>query len=73
MLITRLIWNARLGQFARFEALLLAGMGQQFIQRHPDHTQEGFVTRNRNQLSILKKANIAVGNCLPEAINSKSI
>lgn len=71
--ITRLIWNARLGQFARFEALLLAGMGEQFIQRHPDHTQEGFVTRNRNQLSILKKANIAVGNCLPEAINSKSI
>ena len=61
--ITRLIWNARLGQAARFEALLLVGMGEEFIKRHPDHMQESFVIRSRNQLLVLKKANITIGNC----------
>ncbi|HLZ81586.1 MAG TPA: hypothetical protein VKP04_08140 [Ktedonobacteraceae bacterium] len=60
--ITRLIWNARLGQSARFEAVLLAGMGEEFIKRHPDHKQESFVTRSRDQLQILKKANVVIGN-----------
>lgn len=60
--ITRLIWNARLGQSARFEALLLAGMGEEFLKRHPDHMQESFVTRSRDQLHVLKKANIAIGS-----------
>ena len=68
--ITRLIWNARLGQLARFEALLLAGMGEQFIKRHPDHTQESFVARSRSQLLVLKKANVTIGNCQYEPINN---
>jgi len=63
--ITRLIWNGRLGQLARFEALLLAGMGEHFIQRHPDHEQESFVLRNNSQIAVLKKANIVIGDYQP--------
>jgi putative GTP pyrophosphokinase len=64
--ITRLIWSARLGQLARFEALLLAGMGEHFIERHPNKLEEEFITRNHNQLAVLKKAGIPIGNCQPK-------
>lgn len=66
--ITRLIWSARLGQRARFEALLLAGMGEHFIERHPNKSEESFVTRNHNQIAVLRKAGISVGNHQPTDI-----
>ena len=62
--ITRLIWNARLGQQARFEALLLAGMGEHFIKNHTN-TSEAFIDRSYSQLAVLKKQNILVKNFQP--------
>jgi len=50
--LSRLIDGWRQGQLSRFEYMLLAGMGEQFIARHPWHAEPWFLPRRQ---SILKK------------------
>lgn len=50
--LSRLIDGTRQGQLTRFEYMLLAGMGEKFIQRHQWHAEPWFAPR---QQTILKK------------------
>lgn len=50
--LSRLIDGTRQGQLTRFEYMLLGGMGEEFIQRHPWHAEPWFAPR---QQAILEK------------------
>ncbi|SCY46589.1 GTP pyrophosphokinase family protein [Nitrosospira sp. Nsp13] len=60
-LLSRLISGTRLGQLSRFEAMLLAGMGEKFIQRHPLQAEPWFQAWRRSCLEKLRGANIVIG------------
>lgn len=63
--------GARQGQLSRFEAVLLAAMGEKFIQRHP-WAEEDWFQRTRNIfLERFRKENIRVGWFDPESQGAK--
>ncbi len=55
MAISRNIWGSKRGQLQRFEGLLLAGMGDYYIQHHPSHELDHFVEMRRRWLERLKE------------------
>jgi putative GTP pyrophosphokinase len=54
MAISRNIWGSKRGQLQRFEGLLLAGMGDYYIQHHPSRDLDHFVELRRRWLERLK-------------------
>lgn len=52
--LSRLIWSGRVGQTARFELMLLAALGEIFIQRHPWAGEAWFHERWMDYLSRIK-------------------
>jgi hypothetical protein len=63
--ISRLLWGGRRGQLSRFEDVLLAAMGEDFITRHPWSSAEpswGWPNRRRNHLERLAAAGIPIGS-----------
>jgi len=62
--LSQLIYGFRQGQILRFELVLLAGMGNLFIDRHPWGNETWFHERNRRMLEIFgeNKIEIAVTN-----------
>jgi hypothetical protein len=65
--LSRIVWGTRQGQITRFEYLLLAGMGNNYLRFHPWKTQEWFIESVKNQLDKFEKANITVGSYIPPA------
>ncbi|WP_085244493.1 GTP pyrophosphokinase [Mycobacterium paraense] len=65
--ISRIIHGGRMGQLTRFEDVLLASMGQNFIDNHPWYpTESGWFENNcERKLERLKAVNISVGNYDP--------
>ena len=65
--ISRLIHGGRMGQLTRFEDVLLASMGQNFIENHPWYpTSSGWFENScETKLERLKTAGINVGNYDP--------
>jgi ppGpp synthetase/RelA/SpoT-type nucleotidyltranferase len=63
--VSRTIWGSRQGQLSRFEGLLLAGMGDQFIRNHQWSKEEWFVRNKEYQLQRLVQAGIKVGGYEP--------
>lgn len=59
--LSRLIDGTRQGQLSRFEYMLLAGMGENFISRHTWSAEPWFPSSRRNILKIIEKNNIKVG------------
>jgi hypothetical protein len=55
MAISRNIWGSKRGQLQRFEGLLLAGMGDFYIQHHPSRELDHFVELRRRWLARLKE------------------
>jgi putative GTP pyrophosphokinase len=55
MAISRNIWGSKRGQLTRFEGLLLAGMGDYYIQRHPSRELDHFVELRRRWLERLRE------------------
>jgi ppGpp synthetase/RelA/SpoT-type nucleotidyltranferase len=55
MAISRMIWGSKRGQLQRFEGLLLAGMGDYYIQHHPSRELDHFVELRRRWLERLKE------------------
>ena len=72
--LSRIAEGARQGQLTRFEYMLLAAMGERFIQRHPWHTENWFPARRREALQQFQNNGIRIGwfDPLPEPIVSKS-
>ena len=64
-LISRLLYGSRLGQVGRFEAVLLAAMGDKFIERHPWNEADWFRERAARQLASLAARGIQVGTYDP--------
>jgi putative GTP pyrophosphokinase len=69
--ISRIIWGGRMGQISRFDDVLLASMGEDYILRHPWASDEDlafmerFVKRRRHRLALLEAAGIKIGLCRP--------
>jgi ppGpp synthetase/RelA/SpoT-type nucleotidyltranferase len=66
--ISRVIYGGRQGQLTRFEAVLLASMGEGFILAHPWTEQAGvswFVPHVMHQLEKLRNAEIQIGDYRP--------
>ena len=59
--LSRLIGGTRQGQLTRFEYMLLAGMGERFISRHPWASEPWFPHRRSENLKQLAEANITTG------------
>jgi ppGpp synthetase/RelA/SpoT-type nucleotidyltranferase len=53
--ISRNIWGSKRGQLQRFEGLLLAGMGDYYIDHHPSRELDHFVELRRRWLERLKE------------------
>lgn len=52
--LSRILWGTRQGQLTRFEYLLLAGMGENFIRYHLWRNQDWFVTSSQSRLEKFK-------------------
>lgn len=65
-LLSKLAWGTRQGQLYRFEALLLAGMGEHYIKYHPWKNSNWFVTGSQQILENFKQASISIRSCLPK-------
>lgn len=63
--ISRIVYGARQGQLTRFETLLLAGMGENFIRAHPYAPYEWFVKYRHTAIEKLKQAGVPIGDYRP--------
>jgi putative GTP pyrophosphokinase len=63
--LSRIRWGTRQGQLTRFEYLLLAGMGENYMRFHQWRDQEWFINSMQNNLAKFKEAGIVVGSYLP--------
>lgn len=63
--LSRIIDGNRQGQLRRFEYVLLAGMGEEFIAKHPWNRYDWYASAVANKLSQLRNAGIEVGNYKP--------
>ena len=59
--ISRLIDGTRQGQLTRFEYMLLAGMGEKFILRHPWQSEVWFQSSRRRIIEMLNEKGIQPG------------
>lgn len=59
--LSSIAWRAKQGQIKRFETLLLAAMGEEFIARHPKQDEPMFIQSHQKALSRLVDAGIQVG------------
>jgi hypothetical protein len=69
--VSRTVWGARQGQVGRFEIQLLAGMGENFILRHPLAKYEWFSSAQHKYLTKLQDAGIKIGNYVPASSNDE--
>lgn len=70
--ISRIAEGARQGQLIRYEYMLLAAMGEQFLLRHPRCGESWFDDaggRLRRVIDRFKKENIRVGWFDPLSVN----
>lgn len=63
--LSKILWGTRQGQLTRFEYLLLAGMGENFIKYHIWKNQDWFVSSRKRDLEKFRQAGIDIGLCLP--------
>jgi ppGpp synthetase/RelA/SpoT-type nucleotidyltranferase len=63
--ISRSVFGMKRGQLHRFEALLLAGMGEYYIDHHPSRESEAFVELRRRWLERLREHGAPVRNYRP--------
>ena len=63
--LSRIAQGARMGQITRFENLLLAGMGEDFINYHIWKEHGWFISYRKHELAKFKEAGISVGSYIP--------
>jgi hypothetical protein len=64
--VSRVAYGARQGQLTRFECLLLAGMGQEFLQRH-FWKDDWYRNAVQSRLQKLKDGGVDVGSYCPSS------
>jgi len=65
MAISRAIWGSKRGQLWRFEGLLIAGMGDYYIDHHPSRGLDQFVVLRRRWLERVKEHSGSVRSYRP--------
>jgi putative GTP pyrophosphokinase len=60
--LSNLAWGGRQGQLTRFELILLAALGDRYIERHPWKDSPWFPSRSREKLKAFVNAGVKVGN-----------
>jgi ppGpp synthetase/RelA/SpoT-type nucleotidyltranferase len=69
--IDRLLYGTGQGQITRFQNILLATLGDRFIELDPiTRTDSGLADWRRGQLEVLRKSGISVGQCSQGQENS---
>ena len=63
--LSRLAWGTRSGQITRFECLLLAGMGENYLKLHLWKNADWFISISKRQLAKFKEAGISVRSYVP--------
>jgi putative GTP pyrophosphokinase len=63
--LSRIFYSTRAGQLTRFEYLLLAGMGENFLKFHLWKTWDWFTNYIKETLAKIKKAGIPVRSYIP--------
>ncbi|MGX4769922.1 hypothetical protein ACWAUC_08915 [Bradyrhizobium guangdongense] len=58
--LSQLIYGFRQGQILRFELVLLAGMGDHFIERHPWSNENWFRSQNQRMLEIFRANGVKI-------------
>lgn len=63
--LSTIAWTSRQGQIVRFELMLLAALGEEFVARHPWRNNDWFANQQRRILAQFRAANLPVGcfNC----------
>lgn len=56
--ISRVVWGSRQGQISRLEDVLVASLGERFIERHPWGGEDWFAPRVQSRLERLRRAGI---------------
>lgn len=66
--LSRVVEGTRQGQLSRFEYLLLAALGEKFIQRHPWSSESWFITSRKRWLALFQANSIPIGgfDSIPE-------
>jgi hypothetical protein len=70
--LSRLAWGTRQGQVARFELMLLAGMGPNYVRRHAYAGSSWFETRHNEILAMFETDGIAIGQYDPSGPHAPS-
>lgn len=65
--LSQIAVGSRQGQTTRFEYMLLAGMGEEYIKRHPWHDQAWFTSPETRNLDKFRSAGIPTGSFDPLA------
>lgn len=63
--ISRVLWGSRQGQITRFEAMLLAQMGETYALRHPWGVNDFWAEHFPKQLQRLRDGGITIGTYDP--------
>jgi ppGpp synthetase/RelA/SpoT-type nucleotidyltranferase len=63
--VSRIAWGSRQGQLTRFDLLLLAGMGEQYLKRHPFSQEEWFKKSESSRLERLRNGGIEIRDYAP--------
>lgn len=63
--LSRVVWGTRQGQITRFEFMLLAGMGDNYVKLHMWRNSEWFLNSSRKELTKFQETGIPVGSYLP--------
>ena len=63
--LSRVVWGTRQGQITRFEFMLLAGMGDNYVKFHMWRNEEWFLISCMENLTKFRETDIPVGLYLP--------
>jgi len=63
--LSKLLWGYRQGQINRFETVLLAGMGDNYVCRHPWGAENWFKDRRSKELAEFRKCGITIKDYIP--------
>jgi hypothetical protein len=64
--LSRIVLRGRGGQISRFEVLLAASMGENFLKNHPWNDLPWYRDKVKQWLEKLRKANVPVGSYQPK-------
>lgn len=63
--VCRVLWGSRMGQVARFEAVLLASMGEVYAKRHPWSEEAKWIEQFSSQIERMRENGVSIGNYDP--------